>query len=1161
MRIPNALLGLLFILAGSAAQGGAPPSTTFSLDWPGKDAELQLPGVDLEKALAEDRLAASKGLPLRYGLVSSVDTAWIDGSESQGGSWQTLADGSLLWRLVVSAPQVKSLDFGFSEFRLPAGAKLWLISEDRSSVHGPYTDADNPAAGSPFHTPFVVGEKTLIELVVPAHKRDFLRLHLASAARAYRDIMQPWAVEKAGTCNVDTICSAGNPWRDQINSVAQFTFSSGGGGFVCSGQLVNRTSGDRAPIFSTANHCMSTQSEVGSMVLYWKYESSTCRVVGSAGNGSVIPKPSNSISQTGGATLLATNSASDFTLARLNSAPPASAAPFWSGWDRSGTAPTSSFGIHHPQGHEKRISLEDQPSTISAYSGITGSGTTHWRLADWDLGTTEGGSSGSGLWNQNGLLIGQLHGGAAACGNDLPDWYGRWSVSWEGGGSLSSRMRDHLDPGNTGAQTLQGTSSCTAPTLSLSSSAFTGSPKAGDVLTFSAAVSGGAGGPYEIDWNIDGGATDRSGGGTTLSVRYPTAISTQVSVGVRDSAGCAASASRALDVGAPDIAVQSVATATQICGNGNTIIDRGERIRIPVTLRNNGGAALGSGAQALFAQGDLAAAALPLGPDAFGHRASTTAQGGCAHSWIDIVSGSNATAALSLTDNDDGRALVSLQGGGFSLYGQSVTQMVMSTNGYLSLASSDTGGDFNASCSSYRTGTGGPRLQVLHDDHVLNAGGGLRYRYFSSCPRAGQVGASGQACHVFTWTGMRPFSGAGNAEFQALLYPSTGQAVYQYRSADASNAGAAVVGIANATFGDLLQVGCGQAGSVTAGSSVCIYNPSNLPASNSTAVRLETATTALPALAASAQTSVNVDVAVPADATCGAEFAIDYIASADATTFSKRSQTVFNGTVGGASCATVSNCPAQIPARTERQGLFYNTTRGGNGLSAFMYGAASGPRAFGGGWYTGNNDRLPTWYILQGTYADNLARTTIARFNNPAAPGGFAPTSQIVGKAWVSYYANDRVMMAWELDGGRAGAELMETLPLAATNRTQAYYNPSQSGWGSVVDTARRPNGVEQEFTINYFYDAQGNPVWSIGTHTTMAPAAHTFAQDTWRVHCPACPQLTDWGTLILQSGTMRRTWSGIGSGTVDTSITLPAPLSGSWNRSNLPIQALGPVQ
>ncbi len=1163
MPAPTRLALLIALFAGSAVQAGQPPSAQFALAPPDGRASLNLPGVDLDKALAEDRANLGKGLPLRYGLRSEVESVFIDGERSKGGEWQTLPDGRLLWRLEVQAPDVRSLDFGFSEFRLPADSELWLVSKLTGETRGPYTDADNPPSGQPFYTPFVVGDTAVLELVLPAHKRPFVKLRLDGATRAYRDVLQPWAVEKSGSCNVDVACPESAGWENQINSVGQYTFSSGGSSFVCTGQLLNNTAQNRSPIFSTANHCVSTQAAVGSIVVYWQYENPTCRTPGSPASGNPISKPGNSVAQTGGATLLATSAASDFTLTRLNANPPAAAQAYWSGWDRSGSAPASGVAIHHPQGHEKRISFENNPLTVSSYLGATGSGTTHWRVADWDLGTTEGGSSGSGLWNPAGLFIGQLHGGLAACGNNDADWYGRMSVSWTGGGTSASRMSDHLDPAGTGVQTLQGSGTCTPPAVTLSSTAFSGNPKAGDTLVFNAAIAaaGGAGAPYSISWNIDEDTgVDRQGGGTSLSVKYATATSTQVSVTVTDSAGCATTASRALDVGAANVVVHAIGTPTQICGNGNSAVNPGERWRVPVTLRNSGSAALGSGARALFANSDAGASALPLGPDTFGHRGATSADGGCGHQWIDIVSGTFATAALALNDADDGRALVNLQGTTpFNLYGQSVTQMVMSTNGYLAAGSADSGEDFVASCSAYDGS--GPRLQVLHDDHVVGAGGGLRYRHFGTCPRAAQVGIAGQSCHVFTWTGLRPFGSTGNAEFQAILYPATGQMVYQYRTADANDAAEALIGIGDDDFSDGLTVGCRVEDAVTAGSSVCLYAPSNQPVSDSVALRLETPTVALPALAAGAQTTVNVDVAVPTDASCGAPFAVDFIAAADANSFSANPASVLAGVTLDGSCGVVSSCPAQIPARTERQGLYYNFGRGGNGVSGILYGAASGPRAFGGAWFTGDANRTPTWYLLGGIYADRLGVLDILRFTNSAAPGGFAPVNQNVGRAWFSWYGNQQVMMAWQFNDGRRGAELMGTLPLASTNRTQAYYNPGQSGWGVALDTAQLSADSSQEFWVNYFYDAAGQPIWALGSHSFASTDWRSFDLSTWRVHCPGCPQLTDWGSLTLPVGTQRRRWTGIGTGAIDTTITLPAPLSGTWNRTNLPIQALGPIQ
>lgn len=74
----------------------------------------------------------------------------------------------------------------------------------------------------------------------------------------------------------------------------------------------------------------------------------------------------------------------------------------------------------------------------------------------WDIGTTEPGSSGSPLFNQDNRVIGQLHGGDAACDNDESDWYGAFYASWTGGDKSSSRLLDWLDPGNTGQLFIDG---------------------------------------------------------------------------------------------------------------------------------------------------------------------------------------------------------------------------------------------------------------------------------------------------------------------------------------------------------------------------------------------------------------------------------------------------------------------------------------------------------------------------------------------------------------------------------------------------------------------------------------------------------------------------------------------------------------------------------
>tara|TARA_B110000093_G_scaffold64370_1_gene69942 strand:+ start:1 stop:1215 length:1215 start_codon:yes stop_codon:yes gene_type:complete len=86
-------------------------------------------------------------------------------------------------------------------------------------------------------------------------------------------------------------------------------------------------------------------------------------------------------------------------------------------------------------------------------------GAAVWYIDEWEDGVTEGGSSGSPLFDQNHRIIGQLYGGYAACSgsvnNGQADWYGRFGVSWDGN-SPQTRLKDWLDPQNSSPLSLDG---------------------------------------------------------------------------------------------------------------------------------------------------------------------------------------------------------------------------------------------------------------------------------------------------------------------------------------------------------------------------------------------------------------------------------------------------------------------------------------------------------------------------------------------------------------------------------------------------------------------------------------------------------------------------------------------------------------------------------
>ena len=525
-----------------------------------------LPSPDLAKLQMED--SKRIGGPFRYGVAIAADHLQLGAKGF--GRWSREGDIAV-WRWEVVSPAAKSLDFHFARLQLPQDASLRIVGEGQGNERLVKT-AD--ITGVAYASPYVLGERALLELRVPASKRGEVELALASVTHGYRGLFEAYEPgQKSGSCNVDTACPAGDAWRDQIDSVGHYTFSQGSSSYVCTGSLIGNTAATSTPYFLTANHCMSSQTVVSSIVVYWNYQSSTCRTPGSSSSGTPLSRSIATHSQSG-ATLRATNSASDFTLIELNAAVPSAANPYFSGWDRSGATPSSAVGIHHPAGHEKRIAVENAALQVSGYGG--GSGTTHWRVIDWDEGTTEGGSSGSGLWDQNKRLVGQLHGGSAACGNNLSDYYGRLSVSWTGGGSSASRLSNWLDPAGTGASTLNGYrpgggggSDTTAPSTPSNLSATAGSSSAISLAWSASTDTGGSG--------LSGYRIERCSGASCSNFAQ---IATSTSASYADS-GLVASTTyryrvRAVD-GAGNVSnYSSIASATtQSGGGGGSVLGNG----------------------------------------------------------------------------------------------------------------------------------------------------------------------------------------------------------------------------------------------------------------------------------------------------------------------------------------------------------------------------------------------------------------------------------------------------------------------------------------------------------------------------------------------------------------------------------------------------------
>lgn len=1147
------------------------PSKRFNLPIDPGARSLQTPLLNAEKALAEDA-SADKGRPLRYAIMHKVAVDALASDKYAIGRWTDVDAEFVLWRARIDAPGAVSIDLALKPFHLPEGAEVWLTDAKAQVRRGPYTAADNPQSRE-FWTPYVPGDIAYLEVLVPKAHRDQLELQIHSVQQAYRHIESgdsPFA--KSGSCNVDSICPQGDNHRSQINAVGRYSVAGG----LCTGQLINNTSRDNKRYFSTANHCVSTQSDANSVVVYWKYENPTCRSPGSAQSGTSISTTGNSIEQAGGALLRATYAVADTTLLELNTAVPTAASPFWLGWDRTENPVPSAVGIHHPQGHEKRISFENDALVISNNSPSGVPGDQHWQIIDWDLGTTEQGSSGSVLMNPQKRLIGVLSGGGAACGNSQSDYYGRLSVAWEGGGTAATRVKDWLDPGSTGATTLDGLGTCTPPTVALSLN--TANPNADSPVSLTANISGGTG-PYTLSWDVDNdGIEDRrvSGvtGSNTLAPRYPERTGTTVKVTATDASQCVGSSTLALNVRAPVLAAATNGAASQSCGDGDANVEPGEIWNVPVRVTNTGDDAVNDGF-AVFTGGSVAAIGSgPVRSDTFGYRALASATSpACRVQAIDMTSASSLTltrgphVSAGTSASDEGFVANLAVGGStpFKFYDQNISSLMMSTNGYLSTNGADGGDDFRGVCGvDQHQGVIDGRLQVLHDDLVVQAGGSLKHARFVSCPRPSDVGNASQGCTVFEWRNLERFGtngGAGNNVFQAVLYDESFEIVYQYLTADSVAGATAVIGLQNSSESVRFDYTCDVANSAPANTATCFFHPTALPGGLvSSPVHVISPASDLGNLAVAATRDSTVQAYVSPTAICGTRATVSYLGSVDDFAYSFAPTKVLDVSMPtSGNCQVATQCAAQVQgygSAPQPGGMYLNPTRGGNGQNLFNIG-----NVITSAWFTGKADRTPVWYLVNGSWNPAYAQATAAiQKVTRTSVSPFTTEVAVVGSSQFTRGDDDAVYInTYEIGGRWSGDKLVRLFSPTAVpnpNHSGGWYAPSESGWGLVIDE-HRINNQDATGIVSYIYDAANEPRWALSE--AFNSAGNTLAQNVYLVHCPYCPNFEDFGSFPLPAGNLTRSYQSQTTGMLNSAITFPAPLGGSWNRNALPIQMLTP--
>ena len=459
------LINMLFLrVYGQISEGGVPPSFYNQPMLRSGVVATKVP-IDfyIEDLRETDNWKAREGGPTSIAKLIRVDYTM-----SNSGFHSTLPGGERIWQLNLKAQDAVALMLYYKEFYIPEGGKLFIYRADKTQVLGAYTHVTNPAGGL-FATEFVGGDELVLEYVYPEFNAENPRICIDGIGYGYntaalREFCGITTYASSGSCMVNINCEEGDAWQNEKKGVCQIVQIVGSNITSCSGSLMNNTAEDFKPFILTAEHCSEWENDIASSSDMMRWSFYFHKELEGCGNNSA-PVISKTIT---GCKLLVktgTDDGSDGMLLLLNSMIPENYDVYYNGWDRRDIAASSGVSIHHPNGDYKKISTYDkkvQSSTFFSADYFNGEFNACWNVLFKKTANghavTEGGSSGSPLFNENKLVVGTLSGGTSTCSSpDGLNLYGKLSYHWNRYRTDSTtRMDFWLNPIDLNVQTLAG---------------------------------------------------------------------------------------------------------------------------------------------------------------------------------------------------------------------------------------------------------------------------------------------------------------------------------------------------------------------------------------------------------------------------------------------------------------------------------------------------------------------------------------------------------------------------------------------------------------------------------------------------------------------------------------------------------------------------------
>lgn len=497
---------LTAVVAGFSAQaqlseGGIPAGMQNNL----KDQYVPLQTYalpDWNSAIKKSETEEAEGKPQPY-LIALFTAANVRFPSS--GTFAKTENGTRVWRTQIKVDGAKAMGFYYDQFNLPKGVKLYISNANGNQILGAFSSNNNTPEKT-FANEAVQGSVVNLEMdIAPGVNTDEINMHIDRVAVYFRSIehlAQYIDLQKidqfdslftgsSSICMINAICPEGVNYPNQRKASFQTLIPVGQGLGACSATMINNTGNTGSTCkqyFVLATHCDGDNSTASShfdqWLLRYNFQQAACSP------GSAIPQSNTML----GANFVARanydesapidNLKGDFLLLEARQAIPTAWDVVLSGWNRDPNhavtvaLPKKFIGFHHPAGDVKKTSSAQEMEGTSL-NGSPVEPTTHWGLL-LNSGLVAGGSSGSGLFDGDGYLIGiaSVAGQAFApdsCGVNAAGGqanpfdfiaYSKFAFDWDyslDGTANNRKLKPWLDPINSGVVTLNPVkSNCTS---------------------------------------------------------------------------------------------------------------------------------------------------------------------------------------------------------------------------------------------------------------------------------------------------------------------------------------------------------------------------------------------------------------------------------------------------------------------------------------------------------------------------------------------------------------------------------------------------------------------------------------------------------------------------------------------------------------------------